>query len=566
MEVSQLNASILLPAGSPLMVETIGVGDDQMILAVANSENSAICPCCHRPSQRANGHYHRKPADLPCAGYLVQLKWRVRRFFCDNAECPRQTFAEQIPAVVARFARRTNRLAVEQQQIAIEVGGEVGSRLLSRLKMPASPDTLIRLVRRMPQQEVETPRVLGVDDWAKRKGHNYGTILVDLDKHRVIDVLEDRSAESLAEWLKAHPGVEVISRDRAGEYAEGATQGAPGAVQVADRFHLMQNVTDTVQRLLERQPKKLREAARQAAEALAQEKEQPVQPTLAMNGVNQPGQAETVATAGVAGARLDGAGNDAQPTTAAELRFAEVKALQQEGWSQRAIADHLSLSRGTIRRYWPLEEYPRRQSASQSLSRVAPYHTFVVKRWQEGCHNCQKLFEELEALGYTSSYSSVWRYVNNLTQQGTIQEAVRERPVVIPSLSARKGAWLLCLRPDDLKPEQTMLRDFLCQVCEEAAEAYRLAQDFGQMIRQRQVDKLDEWLQQAEESVVAEFQRFAASLRRDYQAVKAALTYKWSNGQVEGQVNRLKFIKRQGYGRANFDLLRRRVLGTSPPG
>ena len=535
-----------------IQIDRMEMSDSGLILTASSTQLNANCPHCDTPSTRISGWYRRKPADLPCMGRFVQLHLRVRRFVCDNEACACRTFGERFPAFVLPYARRTARLTCQQQQVGFAVGGEAGARLLNHLGMPASPDTLLRQVRNAPEQEVDTPRILGVDDWAFRKGQYYGTILVDLEQQRPIDLLPDRSAESFATWLIAHPGVEVISRDRGADYAEGGKQGAPAALQVADRFHLLQNLTDALRRFFDRYPKHLREAARQAvteeevSENQATASLSTPELSLLSNGESE----EPVGTDAVA-----------RPETATQGRFAEVKSLQQQGWSRRAVAEHLRLDRRIVGKYWSLDEAPQRQHGTQSISTVTPYLSYLVQRWQDGCQERTQLYTDLQAQGYTGSYQSVWRATNRLLKEGDLQQAGQQKPVPIPSFSARKAAWLFTTHTDDLEPHQQQLRSRLCQICPEAAAADQLAQSFCQMIRTRQVDVLDDWLQRAEQSIVPELQRFTAGLRRDYAAVRAALATSWSNGQVEGQVNRLKLIKRMMFGRAKFDLLRKRVLG-----
>lgn len=420
----------------------------------------------------------------------------------------------------------------------------MGGRLVQGLNMPTSPDTLIRLVRGAAEPRRATPRVLGVDDWAKRKGQSYGTILVDLEKHEVVDLLEDRSAESLSNWLKEHPGVEFITRDRGQDYKEGATTGAPDAVQIADRFHLLQNLVDTLKRMLEKQPSQLRKAAREVAnEASA-----------------SPTSVEVLITA------ANGEAQAVEPTPSMrQLRFEEVKALQKQGLSQRAVCRQLGMHRRTVSKYYALDHSPEKVSRAQCTSTVTPYLPYLIKRWQEGCQNIKVLHAELEGQGFTGHYVSVCRMVKKLKAKGQLVVAAAPVPPQVPRLSPTQAAWLL-LHPDDrLKEQERKLRDKLCTVSEEIQSARQLAQSFRELVRERAADKLDDWLEKAKESGIQAFQNFATGLQRDYEAVKAALTYEWSNGQVEGQVNRLKFVKRQGYGRAKFDLLRKRVLGKLVP-
>lgn len=537
-------AEVLWPETMSLQVDMIDVVEEKLIVLAHGTQKMASCPDCQEPSDRIHSQYRRSPADLPCVGYTVQLKLRVPRFFCDNEACPRCTFAARFPILLRPYARRTTRLCQQQGQVGFAVSAETGSSLLGILGMLTSPDTLIRLVRQRPETTVEAPRVLGIDDWAKRKGQSYGTILVDLEKHEVVDLLPERSAESLSQWLQEHPGVEIISRDRGREYIEGATAGAGDAVQIADRFHLFQNITEVIQKMLKKRTKKLRTAAHRAAQELQGEVErrtETVENILVLEGMPPAKQNE-------------------QPTLR-EMRFAEVKALQAEGWSRRAVAKHLNMDRRTVGNYFAAETCPKRQTGWQSTSKAAPYIPYLLQRWQEGCQNITQLYDEVVAQGFAGNYMSVYRAMQKLLKDGLIVQAVTPVSIPIPNLSVSAATWLLVHTDDRLDDDQKRLRDTLLQISENIKLAYSLVQSFCTLLRERQADRLDSWLDEAEQCGIDVFRNFASGLRKDYAAVKAALTHEWSNGQVEGQVNRLKFIKRQMYGRANFDLLRKKVIG-----
>ena len=247
---ASLVAKFLLPDVDFLQLDGISVDEEHVVVAVTSVQGTACCPACGQPARREHSRYRRQPSDLPCVGRKLRLQINVRRFFCDNPDCERRTFAERLPGVVKAFARRTERLAELQRQIGLALGGEAGSRHAQQLSVPVSPDTLLRLVSRDQEPTAPTPRVLGIDDWAWRKRQRYGTILVDLERRCVVDILPDRSADTVAAWLQAHPGVEIISRDRGGIYADGARRGAPDAIQVADRFHLLLNLRETLERLM----------------------------------------------------------------------------------------------------------------------------------------------------------------------------------------------------------------------------------------------------------------------------------------------------------------------------
>ena len=404
--------------------------------------------------------------------------------------------------------------------------------------------------------------MLGIDEFALRKGQCYGSLIVDLERGDVVDVLPDRSDDTFAQWLRAHPGVEIISRDRGTIYAAGATAGAPEAIQVADRFHLSRNLSEAVQRLLDRHGAVLRQVAallgHQQQEADAQmavttDVDQASIVPVALLPALEPQPAPTTAPPSPEDF-------DTPPRSYAEASYRAVKNLQRQGLGQRAIARQLQLHRRTVRRYMLADTFPERAVGPQSISTVHPYLPYLLQRWEEGERERQQLWREICAQGYSRSYSSVRRALAHLPspkRPATSESAAQPK---IRPLSARKAAWLLLRRGDDLTEEEQTKRELLCSLCVDAAAAYPLVQRFGVMIRTRQVDALDRWLIDAEGCGIPELCNFAGGLRRDYAAVRAALELPWSTGPVEGHINRVKMLKRQTYGRAKFDLLRRQVL------
>lgn len=530
-------ASILLPDEWQLCIDGIEREEGIMVISVSSTTEESLCPCCQAISERVHSDYQRHPADLPLAGYTVRLDITIRRFFCDNNDCERTIFAERMPSLIAPYARRTNRLAHRQQKVAFALGGEAGADLLTIMGMAVSPDTLLRLIRKSPEPEVTTPRVLGVDDWSKRKGQSYGTILVDLEAHRPVDLLPDRSAESFARWLKEHTGIEIISRDRGSEYIKGAADGAPDAIQVADRWHLLTNLRDAFKRLLESKCACLKAAAGQPKpEEPSAHQEQPI--------TSQKLTKKEKDKLARRGKRLE--------------RYKAVLKLHEHGFSQTEIARRLSVSQKTIRKYIRADGCPMYPKGRTRRSKLDPYKEYTSQRWRAGCHNATQILHEIHQLGFKGSRSIMMEWVSETLRPPRSASSQPQSERILP-WSASRASWLLIR--DELEDDDKQALERMKQADSKVAEAHVLGQHFVQMVRERQSEALLPWLEDATKSGIEALEQFAKGIKQDLDAVTNALFLPWSNGQTEGQVNRLKLIKRQMYGRADFDLLRKRVIG-----
>ena len=546
--------SRLLPDATAVRLDAVDTHADRIVLSLTMISTTVCCPQCRQSANKVHSRYVRTLADFPWATLPVQLRLVVRKFFCHNPDCSRRIFAEQPPSLVIPFARRTNRLRLEQQQLALAHGGEAGARTARRLKMALSPDTLLRLARRAVVPPSPAPQIIGVDDWSYRRGHSYGTIVVDLERHRAIDLLPDRSAESFAQWLKDHPGISVISRDRAGAYADGARRGAPDAIQVADRFHLLQNLRETVERLLARHQH-------------------------ALHAVTRPPRDDT--TSITTDAVADGEGNTPaqQSVTRAEqrqqqrrerryARYQQVIALRNTGNGIRAIASELGCSRYLVRRYLAADQFPETAQRRKRPSQIDPFVPYLTAHLERGHDTTAELYRAIVAQGFKGSASRLRQWVSQHRNPDALQRArprrgPRPKGPIRPQqrpLSARGGSWLVVRERQKLTSDEQAMLDRLLAANTDIARGYTLAQSFGAMVREQRGVDFDEWLTQAEASGLIDFRRFATSLRQDYDAFYAGLTLTWNSGQVEGQVNKLKLIKRMGYGRAKFDLLKQRVL------
>ena len=534
-----------LPDSGSLDCDRVVQRGNQVVVMVSGARSLAACPACGGSSDRVHSQYVRRLADLPWQGLRVEVQWRCRRFFCTNPHCRQQIFSERLPEVAEPYARKTRRLTVILRAIAFACGGEEGARLLDRLAIPASPDTLLREIRRTEIVEHPAVKVVGVDDWALRRGQRYGTILVDLEQHCPVDLLPVRSAEAVAAWLQDHPEVEIVSRDRGDCYIKGAGQGAPQATQVADRWHLLHNLQEALVLVVDRHRQKLKEAAK-LAQLASSESELPEVSSAAVS--TTPSQAQS-ARVRRHQRRLE--------------RFQQVIELHTQGVAIREIARRLHMHRRTIRLWVERGSLPER-TLPPTRRRVDRWRDYLQCRWQAGCHNAMALTAELRAQGYHGSYDMVRRCVATWRRSGACTERCTALPPPqrpLPCDSPRSIAWALWKSGDAEDTAQQRLARLFGETCPEVAQAVDLALQFRQLVTERRADELDDWIARSMAAdAPAEIGRFAAGLQPDLAAVKAALSLPWSNGQTEGQVNRLKRIKRQMYGRANFDLLRRRVL------
>jgi transposase len=527
----------LIPPG--LLVERVIPSPNHITIITTRRAATAACPSCRQPSGRVHARYQRRLTDLPWQGRQAVLLVGVRRFRCSNAGCPRQTFAEALDSAAARSARRTARLGGAQCQLGLALGGEAGARLAERLAMPVSSNTLLRLVNRAVAPLAPTSRVLAVDDWAWRRGQNYGTILVDQERNKVVDLLPDRESGTLSAWLQDHAGVEIVARDRAGAYADAVWQGAPGARQVTDRWHLLRNLGEAVQSGVDCH----RSAVRQAARAVSAEVAIPAEATR--HSVTQ------------------------EERVRAERRdrrrrcYEEIVRLHRLGMPGRAIARAVGVSQLTVYRWLKTGAPPTHEKPEQPRN-VGAHEAYLTRRWAEGCRNGARLWRELHARGYRGGMRSVARWtMRRRRQEGTEAADTIQRNSTWPAPSSRHCARMIATPRDRLGATEQVFVGYLSNIAPELARAGALAIVFADLLRERRPDleeadtALAAWMETARGSLLDGFVR---GLERDRKAVTAAIVMPWSTSPAEGQITRLKPIKRSMYGRAGFRLLRQRVL------
>jgi len=530
MAIPKSHSQSVLPSPRFLVLESIEQSEDQFLPSV-HVEQVPCCPECGQVSSSHHSSYVRRLQDLPWQGLTVQILLRIRRFRCRTCGCPRKVFTERVEGIPS-YLRQTNRLAEIVRVVGYSAGGLPGARLLARLAIRISDDTVLRRVKTPASPAFSNSHnsieVLGVDDWAWRKGQSYGTILLNLEQHRVSDLLPDRSAQSFQAWLQQQPRIRVISRDRGGIYAEAAQLGSPAAQQVADRFHLFLNRSTAVERALEHCRHQLR------------------LPDPA------PLQAETIGSRPATITRQQVLQQQQRRQRRFEC-YEEVRQLYHQGCSQKKIIRVLHLYRRTVRRWIRTGAFSERESPRRRPTKVRRFEEYLRRRWAEECHNATRLFEEIRAEGYRGGRSMVARHVTTCRNAYAPGRTLRTQ-----SITPKQVAILLTKPPGQLTAEQETLLDQLSAQCPDLVRLRELSTEFREVFQRGEGQALRAWMMHAEHSGVGSLARFAAGLQKDFAAVLAAVETCWSNGQVEGQVNRLKTLKRQMYGRAGFALLRAR--------
>jgi transposase len=466
----------------------------------------------------------------------------VKKFFCRETSCKRKIFTERLPDLIEVSSRLTKRLRQAVQAIGFASCGKGGEHLSSKLGIRVSDTTLLWSLSLLPVPAIGKVRIIGIDDFAWRKGHRYGSIIVDLQSHKILDLLPERTVESVIAWLEAHPDVEVVSRDRGGTYVEGATRGAPLAVQVCDRWHLIKNLGDAVEAFLIR--KRVRIPAEPLQEASVEDE--------------SPKSTETTPR------KLSHHEELSQQRLKARQEICQLaKDLHAKGWSIHAIAKHLDRERTTIRKYLKVEGVWQPTQRRPGKSLLDPYRESILALWEQGCHNGQHILRTIQAQGYGGSDTLLRAFVTQLRKQlpGKALEDSQVSPVFRTKVNTpREIRWLLAKHRDELTDEERSDLDRLLQASEEVRAIRSLLHTFLNIIRQRKSEQLRPWMEAAMNSGIPELTSFVAGVERDYDAVKSALRLPWSQGITEGKVNKLKTVKRVMYGKAGFALLRQRLL------
>jgi transposase len=508
LEINQL-VGVVFSGLSGLIIDDV-TDEGELIRVRARSREVPVpCPGCAVETIRVHAWCERIVADVPVDGRPVVVNVRVRRLSCQDWQCPRRTFREQVFGVLERYQRRTARLAAQVGAVVRELAGRASARVLPALGVLVSRHAALRALLGIPLPAVVTPRVLGVDDFSLRRSRTYATVLIDAETRRRVDVLPDRRSDTLAAWLREHPGVEIVCRDGAAGYAEAVRQVLPDALQVGDRWHIWHNFA-------------------QAA-----------------------GKEVTVHSGCWASAsrvrKLDGG------TTTTLARWHQVHDLLDAGVGLLECARRLNLALNTVKRYARIAEPAQMRRAPQYRpTLVDPYREYLRKRRAaDPAVPVLQLLREIRERGYTGSQNLLYRYIT----QGRVED---DRP----ALSPRRLSRLLLTRPDTLRPDQHELLHKTTSACPEMSQLASLVRTFAQLLTpaENNGNRLEEWISTSQEVNLPHVHSFVRGLRLDQDAVHAALTSEYHNGGTEGVNTKTKLIKRQMYGRAGFRLLRHRIL------
>ncbi len=515
-----VRSSRLVPAG--FAADRIEIADGSVRVRVRSRAAAGTCPACGACSRRVQSRYWRQAADLPMAGRRVTLRIMVRHFWCDAVLCGRRVFAERFgDDVLAPRSRRTGRLEVIVHHLGLALGGRPAASFAERLMVPVSNDTLLREVRHKTQMPAVVLTVIGIDDFAWRRNHRYGTIICDLERRRTVTLLPDREPATSEAWLRHHPSIAIVARDRGGGYGEATARALPKAEQVADRWHLMENASRGFLDAVRKSMRQIRSVVGATV----------INPELLTA-------AERL--------RYEGYLRREETNTA-------VMALFKDGMPIKRIVKRTGLARDTVRRIVRSERSDVFRTRQSSLDELLPW---LNAQWDAGKRNASALWRTMRSQGFRGSLRVVSEWA---TRRRRAEKADADTLTRVPS--ARTIARLMTSGRDRLSKADTVIVAAIENGLPELVSARELIADFHQMIRARAIGAMTPWLERATDSLVASF---GAGVSRDEAAVRGAIVSPWSNGQTEGQITKLKLVKRQMYGRGKIDLLQARLIGASP--
>ncbi len=523
-----------------------------MIFASVKSKRSQ-CPICGHFSTTVHDYYHRKLSDLPAFQNTTTLDLMTRKFKCKNLKCDRKVFSEQT-SHINRYSRKTLRASKVLDSLSIELTGKLGSTLSKQLFLPVSTSTITRIAHKQQLPEIKQPVVLGIDDWAFRKGISYGTVLVDMETSTPIELLQSRDSGDLKLFLQKYPLVKIVTRDRASSYSSAVDEVCPDAIQVADRFHLLVNLSDALDKYFK--------SSRSLVKATIQKK------TEEMSRVDKNISIETTAD----DPKTDDSNSVMEVQDFERVnfdqrieKFNKVKELQKDNVGIKKIAKIVGITRITVRSYFVQDTLsPRNSSRSTNID---SYSKLIQLRLSTEGYKVKDILEEIISQGFDGGRTQAYYHINRIKtlchKAGKNAKELQQTPILfIKPLSTRKLAKFIDVNIKDIS--DTDERSYMRMLIENISDfrvVRRLVQIFKRMLKNG-CGNIKRWIEYIRGSKIAlaGLKNFANGLLRDIKAVENAIHLPWSNGPVEGHVNRIKSIKRQMYGRASFELLRRKII------
>ena len=531
------------------------VGDTIKLFAKAN-KRFVICPCCKQRSSHVHSYYERKLSDLPISGKRVIISFKARKFRCENPNCSRKIFSEQATPFTLKYCRRTNRLTAYLQKILIEMSARKGSLITGYLGVKQSSSSCLRIVSQIPIPDQKYLHVVGIDDWAKRKGLNYGTIIVNAQTNRPIDLLDSRDSKDIVLWLSKHPEIQYVTRDRASGYAGAINKSIPNAAQIADKFHILKNFGDYIAEEIRNQYPTIKKQFMSTQEVTTKTDSE-----TSFSTISQIVDTELLERA-----------KSIHVSPRSETLFKEVQRLKSKGFSQRKIAKIIHANKWTVKKYWHLTAPQPRLSNG-----INNYHVFLCNII-EGCHrgiNMRNIYKEIVSLGFNGKLTAfyVWfhkvfpdysyKRTRNVIEQKLIGNVATIRMKLISpnrlAIHVANPRWGLSKQTGKCNESHILAEEILksSSVLKELRTAYV---SFRQVINGSSILDLEDWLKSNNNTKLKSLKSFVNGINHDINAVKNAILYNWTNGLIEGEVNRLKSKKREMYGRAGFQLLRRKVV------
>jgi transposase len=514
---STLHASTFVPPG--FAVDQVDRGDAHVLITVHSESDNSPCPACGTRSSRIHSRYSRRLTDLPLSGRPVRLLVIARRFWCDRVLCSRRIFAERFASeALAPWARRTGRLDLLVHHLGLALGGRPAATFACRLQVPISNDTMLRVIRRKGSPRIIPPTIIGIDDWAWRRNQRYGTLICDLERRRTIALLPDREPATAQAWLTEQPQIGIVARDRGGGYGLAVAKALPMATQVADRWHLMENASSAFLDAVRKSMRAIRTALGAAT----------IDPDLL-----------------TAAERLQYEGYLRR-----EDANSAILALAKEGRPIKEIVRRTGHSRGLVRKILRGQRSDIFRLRESSLELYLPW---LDAQWEAGHRNGARLWRKLKEQGFRGCLRVVSEWAARRRRADRVNgDILRRAP------SARTIARLLTIGRDGLSKAETITVAAIEKGVPLLVEARETIGAFQSMIRTKTLADLEPWLERAQSSLVASFAR---GVLKDRAAVSAAISLPWSNGQTEGQITKLKLVKRQMYGRGKIDLLQARLIG-----